>query len=435
MTNDEAVTGTATGTQASDRQPAGSGASDGALRLLNELADDDALRADPHSVYRALRAQGGPVVAAPERNEVMLLDYDVSLAVLRDPRCSTNPSHRIRPPGEEDADDFRVAMTSGNSRVLLFLDPPDHTRLRRLVSKAFTPRAVERLRPHIAEIVDGILDDAADAGEFDVVEDLGYRLAVTVICELMGVPTSDRHLFGPWSSAASRLLDGATITAEELQASVEGAVALSTYFEDLFVERRRSPGEDLVSALLAVEEEGDRLTPDELRSIVVLLFIAGHETTMNLIGNGTLALLRHPDQLALLAADPELAPSAVEELLRFDGPVQLTGRIPTCDVEIEGYRFDRGTQLTVMLMAANRDPARFDDPDRLDITRTDNAHLSFSGGMHYCLGASLARVEAQVAVGKLTDRFGDVLELRTDDVRFREHVVLRGLTELRVATR
>jgi cytochrome P450 len=372
---------------------------------------DPSHKSDPHPVYHQLRA-AAPVLRNPEMGESVLTRYDDCLAVLRDPRFSSSPEHRIYPEGAE-VPDFRIGMSGGDgsgARVLLFLDPPDHTRLRKLVSKAFTPRTVERLRPHIAELVDGILDEAAERGELDVVADLGYTVPVTVICELMGVPVEDRHLFGEWSSDATRLFNG------------------------LFEDRRKHPGDDLVSALLEVEEEGDRLTEGELRSMVVLLFIAGHETTMNLIGNGAYALLRHPDQLRRWQKDPSLTPSAIEELLRYDGPVHVTGRIPTEDIEVNGERFHKGEQLVCLLAAANRDPARFDDPDGLDIGRPDNLHLTFSQGIHYCLGAALARVEGQVALSSLVQRFSE-LELLTDPVDYREHFVLRGLRELRVAVR
>lgn len=396
---------------------------------------DPAHKADPHPAYHRLRATS-PVLRNEATGEAVLTRYDDCLAVLRDPRFSSSPEHRIYPEGAE-VPDFRVGMAGGDgsgARVLLFLDPPDHTRLRKLVSKAFTPRTVERLRPHIAELVDQILDEAAERGELDVVADLGYTVPVTVICELMGVPVEDRHLFGGWSSDASRLLDGFSISEEESFKAIVGAMNVINYFNGLFEERRKHPGDDLVSALLEVEEEGDRLTEGELRSMVVLLFIAGHETTMNLIGNGAYALLRHPDQLRRWQADPSLTPSAIEELLRFDGPVHVTGRIPTEDIEVNGERFRKGEQLVCLLAAANRDPARFADPDALDIGRTDNLHLTFSQGIHYCLGAALARVEGQVVLGSLVQRFSEI-ELVTDPVEYREHVVLRGLRELRVAVR
>jgi cytochrome P450 len=248
---------------------------------------------------------------------------------------------------------------------------------------------------------------------------------------LMGVPLADRSQFAGWSSDASRLLDG-FMTPDELQAGIMAAMCFFAYFNELFDERRRNPGDDLISALLAAEEAGERLAPEELSSIVVLLFIAGHETTMNLIGNGTLALLRQPDQLARWHGDPSLDASAVEELLRFDPSAHVTGRTATEDIVVNGHPVRKGTGVITLIAAANRDPARFDAPSRLDLSRTDNHHLAFSQGMHYCLGAALARLEGQIAIGSLVRRFPDI-ELAEQPVH-RDHFVLRGLKSLQVTT-
>jgi cytochrome P450 len=290
---------------------------------------------------------------------------------------------------------------------------------------------VERLRSRIQELVDGILDEMAGQSEVELMSTLAYPLPVIVICQMLGVPAEDRALFGPWSSAASRLLDG-DVDMDTANRGVVAVMQLISYLNDLFDERRRQPRDDLLSALLAAEEEGDKLSEAELRTVVVLLFIAGHETTMNLIGNGTLALLRHPDQLARLREDPGLDAAAVEELLRYDGPVHFTARVATEDMEVGGQHVPKGWQAVTVLAAANRDPARFDDPDRLDVGRPDNRHLTFSSGIHHCLGAALARVEGQVAIGSLVRRFPD-LTLADPDPPYRDHVVLRGLQELRLS--
>ena len=386
-------------------------------------------RADPHPHYHRMR-EIDPVLWNEDEREWIMTGYDACERVLRDPAFSSNPQH-LTDARPESISDLRGTMLDVGTSILLFLDPPDHTRLRRLVGKAFTPRRVEELRPRIREIVDGLLDDAAEKGELDVVGELGYRLPVTVICELMGVPVEDQDLFGPWSSAASRLLDG-DLAEDEAQSGLLGAMHLINYFNELFEERRREPRDDLVSALLAAEDQGDVLTESELRAITILLFVAGHETTMNLIGNGMLALLRNRDQLARLRDDPALAQPAIEELLRYDGPVHGTARIATEDLEVGGHHIAKGQQLIAVLAAANRDPARFDEPDVLDVGRADNHHLTFSHGIHYCLGASLARAEGQVAITSLVTRFPD-LELVTEQPRYRDHFVLRGLTELRVS--
>jgi cytochrome P450 len=386
-------------------------------------------RADPFPAYRALLEQA-PVWWNEKFGEWVFSRYADCEAILRDPRWSSNPehlSHRI----ELGAMDLRSAMRDIDAGVLLFMDPPDHTRLRRLVSQAFTPRSVERLRSRIQELVDGILDEMAGQSEVELMSTLAYPLPVIVICQMLGVPAEDRALFGPWSSAASRLLDG-DVDMDTANRGVVAVMQLISYLNDLFDERRRQPRDDLLSALLAAEEEGDKLSEAELRTVVVLLFIAGHETTMNLIGNGTLALLRHPDQLARLREDPGLDAAAVEELLRYDGPVHFTARVATEDMEVGGQHVPKGWQAVTVLAAANRDPARFDDPDRLDVGRPDNRHLTFSSGIHHCLGAALARVEGQVAIGSLVRRFPD-LTLADPDPPYRDHVVLRGLQELRLS--
>ncbi len=408
-------------------------AAEGELELLDVFANfDDDTRTDPHPLYHRLRATA-PVAHSPTFDDSYLLTRFADCeAVLRDTRWSSNPVHRRAPRGDE-APDFRESAASSGANVLLFLDPPDHTRLRKLVNKAFTPRTVERLRPRVQEIVDVLLDEAEERGELDIVADFGFMVPVTVICELMGVPVEDHHLFGPWSSAASRLLDG-MVDEETMMAGVGAFMQIINYFNDIYEERRRHPGDDLITALVQAEEEGDRLTEEELRSMTVLLFIAGHETTTNLIGNGMKALLEHRDQFERLHADPSLAPSAVEELLRYDGPVHITARIATTDLEVGGHRFEQGQSAALLLAAANRDPAHFPDPDRLDIGRDDGPHLAFSYGIHYCLGASLARLEGQIAIGTLVRRFPD-MELLTDPVRYRDHFVLRGLRELRVSVR
>lgn len=385
-------------------------------------------RADPHPRYHGLRADA-PVLFVPEWDEFILFRHADCEAVLRDHRFSSNPQHRrLQLPVDEQ--DVRTRLSGTDANVLLFIDPPDHTRIRRLVSKAFTARRVEEMRPHIQEIVDGILDDAQDRRELDAVMDLGYQLPVTVICEMLGVPKEDRHLFHEWSAGATRLLDGA-IPADVRARALDGAMHIVNYLNGIIAQRRRSPGDDLLSALITAEEEGETLTEEELRSMSLLLFVAGHETTMNLIGNGTHALLRHPDELERLRNDPGLIRAGIEELLRFDGPVHLTGRTATADLEVAGVPIERGQAVITLLAAANRDPSFFEDPDRLDVSREPNPHLTFSQGIHYCLGASLARVEAQVAIGSLVQRFPN-LELMTDPVRYRDHFILRGLEELRV---
>ena len=404
---------------------------------MSQLADldldgldpfDPAFRQDPWDVYRLLREKA-PVHRAPDGFWVLTRYADASMLV-REPRFSVDRS-KIDPSLSEVNSENPVYQPG--IPLLLFLDPPAHTRLRSLVAKAFTPRVVEGLRPRIQALVDELLDPVVERGRMDVLADLAYPLPVAVICELLGVPRADQDQFHGWSSAASRLLDG-DLDPDTMQQGMLGAMQLLTYFTELIEERRRSPGDDLLSRLVAAEEEGERLTHEELMATTVLLFVAGHETTMNLIGNGTLALLRHPAEYARLRDDPALVPSAVEEMLRFDGPVHLTARIPTEDVEIGGIPIPAGSRVAAVLSAANRDPAQFPDPDRFDVGRTENRHLSFSAGPHFCLGAALARAEGQVVFETMLRRLPE-LELVTEPIRYRDHFVLRGLDELEVAFR
>ena len=316
---------------------------------------------------------------------------------------------------------------------MLFRDPPDHTRLRALVSKAFTPRMIETMRDHIQEIVDRLLDRVQDAGRMDVMEDLAYPLPVTVICEMLGVPVTDHASIRGWSADIARSLDAIGLPSDQeiVERGRTSRRALAGYFRRLVPERRARPQQDLLSGLIAAEEQGDKLSQDEVIAMCLLLFIAGHETTVNLIGNGTLALLRHPDQMRKLQADPALIGNAVEELLRYDSPVQRTARIASVDAEVGGQPMPKGTMVITALGAANRDPAQFSDPDVLDVTRKDPRHISFGFGIHFCLGAPLARVEGQLALGTLLRRMPK-LALAEANPEWRESSVLRGLKRLDV---
>jgi cytochrome P450 len=309
-------------------------------------------------------------------------------------------------------------------RTMLFLDPPDHTRLRRLAGKAFTVRTVEAMRPYISDLVEGMLDDAEERRSFDLIADIAYPLPVTVISQMMGVPLSDRDQLREWTAIAVRVLD----PSDDMSALVPAGQAveqLRRYFDDLAARRRQDLGDDLLSGLIAAEEEGERLTHGELLATCVLLYAAGFETTVNLIGNGMLAFLTNRDAYARLGREPERAQPATEEALRYDSPVQLTGRTAVEDVEVGGVSMRRGDEVLLVLGAANRDPAAFPDPDTFDITRSPNRHVAFGGGIHTCLGAGLARVEAQVAFAALARRFPQ-LEVEGEPVR-RETITLRGL--------
>jgi cytochrome P450 len=381
--------------------------------------------ANPYPFYRALREED-PVHQSPLGFWV-LTRYDDAVMVLRDPRFGREGMAKLM--------EARLGLTqdSSRSRDMLFQDPPDHTRLRGLVSRAFTPRVVEVMRPHIQEIVDGLLDRVEGAHAMDVIEDLAYPLPVTVICEMLGVPASDQDVFKHWSTDIARSLDAAVLPAgsDAIPRGRDARLALADYFRGLIATRRKNSKADLLSALIAAEEEGNKLSEGELVSTCMLLLIAGHETTVNLIGNGLLALLQHPDQMRALMNDPALIQTAVEELLRFDGPVQRTGRMTTTDVEIGGKHVAKDSVVVSVIGAANRDPAHFSDPDRLDISRKENRHIAFGFGIHFCLGAPLARIEGQIALGALVRRLPG-LKLVSDTPEWRESSTLRGLKTLPV---
>jgi pimeloyl-[acyl-carrier protein] synthase len=370
--------------------------------------------ADPYPMYARLR-EGEPVHWSRRMEGWVLTRYDdVSLA-LRDGRFSVAD----RPPMRRE----------GGATTMVSADPPEHTRLRRLVSKAFTPKAVERQRPRIQEIVDGLLDGVSGAGRWDLVRELAYPLPVMVIAEMLGVPLEDRERFKRWASEGLAGVVGRFASEEELGRARRSGAELAVYFEDVIARRRRAPGEDLVSALIAAEDEGSALSSREVLDNCVLLITAGHETTSSLIGNGMRALLGHPDQLARLSDNPSLVPVAVEELLRFDSPVQAVTRRTVEEVTLDGRTMERGQVVYAVIGAANRDPERFERADGLDVGRERNAHLSFGDGIHFCLGAPLARAEAQIAIGALLARF-PALRLAEEEVEWGGNFIVRGLTKL-----
>ena len=390
--------------------------------LFNPI--DPEFVADPYPTYHRLRTDD-PVHHSPLGFWV-LTRYEDVVASLRDPRLA-----------KEAIATFvaeRLGITPlGIGLSMLDRDPPDHTRLRGLVSKAFTPRVVEVLRPHIQQIVDGLLDRAEGRGEMDLIEDFAYPLPVIVICEMLGVPVEDRDRFKAWGLDIARGLDAVLLgpESEVVKRSSTSRMALADYFRELIARRRAQPRADMLTDLIAAEEAGDKLTENELLATCILLLVAGHETTVNLIGNGSLALLRHPDQLQRLRDNPGLIGTAVEELLRFDGPVQRTARIPSENITIGGKVIPKGDMVMPFIGAADRDPAQFPEPDRLDIGRTDNRHIAFGWGIHFCLGAPLARVEGQIAINTLVRRLPK-LALATEAPAFRQSLTLRGLSALPV---
>jgi cytochrome P450 len=316
------------------------------------------------------------------------------------------------------------------SRWMLQLDPPDHTRLRGLVVKAFTARRVDDMRPRIQEIVDSILDRVMPQGHMDLIGDFAFRLPVTVIVEMLGIPQEDHDMFLLGARTGGRLLDPVPLSRAEIDSANAANLASAEYFHRLLELRRRQPGEDLTTQLVLAEEEGHELSNEELTANLILLFGAGHETTVNLIGNGLLALFRNPDQLHRLRSEPGLIANAIEELLRFDSSVQMTGRVALEDVSVGATAIARGESILCLLGAANRDPAVYVEPDRLDLTRPNIRPLSFGGGIHFCLGAQLARIEAQIAISTLLSRFPTLALVDRDCPDWRSTFVLRGLNQL-----
>ena len=379
---------------------------------------------NPYPVYAELRARD-PVHRSLLMNAWVFTRHADVDAILRDHRhFSSDPARR------ELSRRQRAALPAPDDDTMLFLDPPDHTRLRALVNKAFTPKAVNALEPHIRGLLGGLLDDIDDPAGFDLMEAVANPLPVVVIAEMLGVPPEDRARFRLWSDQRARMIEP-TIGAREREVAAAAREALDAYFRPIIKARRTAPRDDIVSALARAEEEGDRLTEREMLSMLRLLLVAGNETTTNLIGNGILALLRHPDQLERLRDDPSLIPAAVEELLRFDSPVQADFRSALDDCEVNGFPVRRGRNIVVLLGAANRDPAVFENPDRLDVGRGEGRHLSFGRGIHHCLGAPLARLEGRIVLEVLLERFSSI-HLLADRPQFRNSIVLRGLRSLPV---
>ena len=391
----------------------------------------DAFRADTYAIFARMREQD-PVLCQPGLDgetpiwwvtrysdaEAVLLDDE---RFVRDPRLAL-PPEQLR----SELPEF-VAFIDSN---MLNRDGHDHRRLRRLVSKAFTPRMIERLRPRIQEIADELIDRAATAGEMELVSEFAFPLPITVIAELLGVPVADRERFREWSAA----MVSPPLDATQAQRADASLMAFVQYLLALFAERRQVPGEDLVSALVAVEDGGDTLSEEELCSMIALLIVAGHETTVSLIGNATLALLTHPEQRAPLENDPSLLSRAVEELIRYDGPVERTlNRWATVDVELGGQTIRRGDNVIVILGAADRDPERFSAPDTLDLGAERERHIGFGRGSHFCLGAPLARLETEIALGTLLRLPGLRLAVAESELRWRPVPLFRSLVALPVA--
>jgi len=390
--------------------------------------------ADPYPYYRRYR-EGDPVHYSEALDAWVLTRYRDVEQVLNDPRFSANRRlARNRFSALVQAQEANLGPL-GQVTTMLGADPPEHTRLRRLVSKAFTVRAIEARRPRIRELVHQLLDraeaKARREGYFDIVTDLAYPLPVTVIAEMLGVPPEDMEAFKRWSDDVALALD--LFVPPQVQERMRRSLQeMADYFRGILEERRRERRQDIVSALVEAEEEGQVRSEAEAIATLILLLVAGNETTTNFIGNAMLSLFRHPDQLQRLREDPELTPRAVEELLRYESPAQTTARVALEEVELDGRRIRPYQLVFAVLGAANRDPEAFSEPDRLDLARDPNPHLAFGSGVHFCLGAPLARVEGQEALRALLDRFPHLRPLE-ERPRWRPAYILRGLEHLPVA--
>lgn len=387
---------------------------------INDLLSQETKR-DPHTFYAQLRSME-PLYYVEGLNAWVVTTYEDALFVLKDPRF-TKDNRKIAQPG--NGQDSLQDEAYGKLRFMLMTDPPDHTRLRSLVSKAFTPRTIEQLRPRIQQITDELLDAVQEQGKMDLIIDFAYPLPITVISEMLGIPATDRPKFRTWTQGIVNMQE------EEHKGSLE---AFLNYIKALLDEKRLHPGNDLISRLVQVEENGDQLNENELVSMIFLLIVAGHETTVNLLGNGTLALLQHPDQLPLLRRDPSLITTAVEELLRYTSPVSLSDeRWANEDIMLHGKLIRKGQMVLAALISANADPHQFPNGETLDLTRHENQHLAFGKGIHYCLGAPLARLEGQIAFATLFQRFPDLrLASEPEQLTWNRNPMLRGLTSLPV---
>jgi len=395
--------------------------------LILRILTDPTVIPDPYPLLRELREQA-PIFQTALTGTWILTRYDDIRAVLRDRRCGSPPRKANR--GERvGIDGSRRPDRDPDSLAMLFLNPPDHTRIRGLVSRAFTPRRIEKLRPEITSMTDGLLDDLGAAG--DLIGSLAFPLPANVVSALVGVPAADRDDLRPLITDLGVGIEP-TASDEEIAIADQAGRQIRSYLLDLIAERRKDPHDDLLSVLIeASEADGDRLTENEVIVNTILIYAAGFETTTHLIGNLVRNMVAHPDQLALVREDRTLIPSAVEEVLRFDPPVQIDGRFVLDDIEVAGHEIPAGSSIVTSLAAGNRDPAIFDEPDRFDVCRTDTQVLSFGSGVHYCLGAALARLEGQVVLDRLLDRYGH-WEI-TAEPSWRKRVTLRGVERLDVA--
>ncbi|BAZ51605.1 cytochrome P450 like protein [Nostoc sp. NIES-4103] len=387
-------------------------------------------RTNPYPIYHRLRLEE-PVHKSFVGGDWVLTRYADIKAVLRSNRIRSHDQPELLKEKNQYLQNQgrnlnNLAQIS--NKILFYMNPPDHHRLRSLVVKAFSPLVVERMRPHIQKIVDELLEQVKNQGHMDIIADIAGPLPVIVIGKMLGIPIEAQQQLHQWSHVLSRILDS-LVSLEEYEILNQVIAEFQDYLRGLIIEREKQPQEDLISALIAAREESDKLSQEELLAICILLFATGEETTVNTIGNGMLALLHHPEQMQQLKREPTMIQSAVEEILRYDSPVQLTARVAIDNLEIGNQTIPAGEKLILCLGAANRDPEQFPNPDEFNIKRYQDSHLAFGDGIHYCLGAALARVQAQIAINTLLQEFSD-LQLASDNLEWRKNIALRGLKTL-----
>lgn len=387
---------------------------------------DDSVRASVYELYKDMR-DNDPCFWDEQVSAWIVTDYATVSTAVVDKRLSS-----VRYPDMNAVPEPLKPIAGMLSQWMLYMDPPDHTRMRTLVGRVFTPRAVADLRPTVVNLVDELIDDVINEGEMDFIAKFAYPLPLRIICGMFGIPASDAEQMRAWSTQMNRAIGNAAPSEEDAASATEGLRSMETYLHEFLDSCVVSENTSLLNSFLQTSTDGTQLTRSELMANIVLFLLAGHATTTNLLGNGMLALLRNADQLTKLRADPSLITSATEELLRYDSPVQVILRRPLEIMELGDKKVSTGDMVLLLNGAANRDPATFEDPDRLDITRQGARHISFGHGAHFCIGAALARLEAEIAIPRLLNRLGDI-ELAEKTPRFKPNLAFRGLEHLRIA--
>ena len=384
---------------------------------------------DPYKYYDSLRARGNLLWSNAGEKRWMTFSYDTAATILTDPRFSVEyPAEQLQPLSEYLNNPAYRDLLTGLTKFMVAQDPPQHTRIRKLANKAFTRAEVTEMSARITDIVDELIDQIAASGKMDLISDFAFPLPITIICEVLGIPAADHNKMRDWTTSISLALEP-ILDVNNIPSSAKATTELFDYLKVLIADRKKHPTDDLLSAFVQAEEEGDCLNLDELLSNMLLLIIAGHDTTVNLIGNGMLALLQNPDAMNSLRSKPELLPLAIEEFLRYQSPAQLTERFVLEDMSFEGQELKKGDRVCVIIGGANRDSSRFELPNALNIERQPNKHLAFGQGIHFCLGAPLARFEAKIAFERLHGRLSKI-SLACEEPGFRASAFFRGLEEL-----